>query len=73
MWNFQADYDYNPEANELRQDIDNAGEWFDKVTAILYGKEEFDLIQLEDALEELGCYLKRKIPMNPLNLQKNEE
>jgi len=76
MWNFNEEYDdylVNPDLKELNQRLDDAGEWFEEVTDILYGKKAFNLIDLENALDELGSYLKRKIPLNELKLKKDEE
>lgn len=50
------------------QRLDDAGEWFEEISDLLYGKKEFNLIEFEKALEKLGEHLKRRLPENKLSI-----
>ncbi len=62
------EWDYTPAHEEIMQRMDEASDWFDYVTAILYGKKPLDLVDLENALDELGHLLQRKLPSNDLKI-----
>jgi len=49
------------ECEEHYQRIDNAREFFDEITEILYGTKSIDIAKLEFCLDELGHYIGAEI------------
>jgi len=53
-----SDSDYH----EVAQKLDSASEWFEEVVEILYGSRKLSRDRLENALDELGHSLGKKLP-----------
>lgn len=54
---------------EVSQKLDDAGDWFEEITDFLYGKKEFNVVDFESALNELGAYLNRKLPNKEMTVE----
>jgi len=54
---------------EVSQKLDDASEWLSEVVDLLYGKKEFNLTDLDNALNELGAYLGVKLPNKEMTVK----
>ena len=83
MYNDYNDYyveleeesDYTPECNgcnDRDETLQAAADSLKELFGILYGKTNFNLIKLEEYLEELADHLDVKLPENDLVIQRTQ-